>query len=261
MPDHTATEFEQKKVIITGGSSGVGADMAVAFANRGAEVWISGRREPALQQVAGQHASLHYVVADMSDEGGVKTLFDAATKKGQPADIVIANAGIADSAPLDKTSTQMWEDILAINLTGVFFCLREGLARMKAASVTSGRLIAIASMTGKRGYPYISAYAASKHGVLGLVKSVALETARQGITVNAICPGYLDTEMTRESIDMIRQKTGLGHAEAEEKLKVFSPQHRLFAAEEVTQAALYLASEGARGVNGQALSVCGGETW
>ena len=106
MPNYTATEFEQKKVIITGGSSGVGADMAVAFANRGAEVWISGRREPALQQVAGQHASLNYVVADMSDEGGVKTLFDVATKKGQPADIVIANAGIADSAPLDKTPTQ-----------------------------------------------------------------------------------------------------------------------------------------------------------
>lgn len=261
MPDNTVTDFEQKKVIITGGSSGVGADMAYGFASRGAEVWISGRREKFLQQVAGRHPSIHYVIADMADEGGVKTLFDTATKNGQPADIVIANAGIADSAPLDKTPTRMWNEILAINLTGVFFCLREGLARMKAASVTSGRLIAIASMTGKRGYPYISAYAASKHGVLGLVKSTALETARQNITVNAICPGYLDTEMTSHSIDMIQQKTGLSRAEAEEKLKVFSPQHRLFAAEEVTQAALYLASEGARGVNGQALSVCGGETW
>ncbi|MGB1934162.1 MAG: SDR family NAD(P)-dependent oxidoreductase [Candidatus Puniceispirillaceae bacterium] len=261
MSEQTATDFTQKKVIITGGSSGVGADMARAFAGRGAEVWISGRREEALQKISSQQAGIDYVLADMADEAGVKNLFDKACQNGQPADIVIANAGIADSAPLDKTPTRMWDDILAINLTGVFFCLREGLARMKAASLGSGRLIAIASMTGKRSYPYISAYAASKHGVLGLVKSAALETARSGITVNAICPGYLDTEMTHRSIEMIRQKTGLSAEEAEEKLKIFSPQHRLFAAEEVSAAALYLASDAARGVNGQALSVCGGETW
>ena len=261
MLDNSATDFAQKKVIITGGSSGVGADMAHSFASCGAEVWISGRREPALQAVASRHASIHYVVADMADELGVKTLFDAASENGLPADIVIANAGVADSAPLEKTSSQMWADILAINLTGVFFCLREGLARMKAASVPSGRLIAIASMTGKRSYPYISAYSASKHGVLGLVKSAALETARLGITVNAICPGYLDTEMTQRSVAMIQKKTGLSAEAAEEKLKIFTPQHRLFDAEEVSAAALYLASDSARGVNGQALSVCGGETW
>lgn len=261
MLDNSATDFAQKKVIITGGSSGVGADMAHSFASRGAEVWISGRREPALQAVASQHASIHYVVADMADELGVKTLFNATSENGLPADIVIANAGVADSAPLEKTSSQMWADILAINLTGVFFCLREGLARMKAASVPSGRLIAIASMTGKRSYPYISAYSASKHGVLGLVKSAALETARLGITVNAICPGYLDTEMTQRSVAMIQKKTGLSAEAAEEKLKIFTPQHRLFDAEEVSAAALYLASDSARGVNGQALSVCGGETW
>jgi len=261
MSEQTATDFTQKKVIITGGSSGVGADMARAFASCGAEVWISGRREEALQKIASLQAGIDYVLADMADEAGVKNLFDKACENGRPADIVIANAGIADSAPLDKTPTQMWDDILAINLTGVFFCLREGLARMKAASLGSGRLIAIASMTGKRSYPYISAYAASKHGVLGLVKSAALETARSEITVNAICPGYLDTEMTHRSIEMIQQKTGLSAKEAEEKLKVFSPQHRLFAAEEVSAAALYLASDAARGVNGQALSVCGGETW
>jgi NAD(P)-dependent dehydrogenase (short-subunit alcohol dehydrogenase family) len=261
MPDNSATDFTQKKVIITGGSSGVGANMAQSFASRGAEVWISGRREPALQAVASQHPTIHYVVADMADEQGVKRLFDAASENGLPAEIVIANAGFADSAPLEKTSLQMWTDILAINLTGVFFCLREGLGRMKAASLPSGRLIAIASMTGKRSYPYISAYAASKHGVLGLVKSAALETAKLGITVNAICPGYLDTEMTQRSIAMIQQKTGLSAEAAEEKLKVFTPQHRLFDAEEVTAAALYLASDNARGVNGQALSVCGGETW
>lgn len=261
MSDYSATSFQNRKVIITGGSSGVGADMALAFAKCGAEVWISGRRENALQKVAQQHPSIQYVMADMRDEQGVKTLFDTAQNKGRVADIVIANAGIADSAPLEKTTTQMWQDILAINLTGTFFCLREGLARMKAAKLSSGRLIAIASMTAKRSYPYISAYAASKHGVLGMVKSAALETAKLGITVNAICPGYLDTEMTERSIAMIRQKTGLSQEEAENKLKVFSPQNRLFHPEEVTGAALYLASDAARGINGQALSICGGETW
>ena len=219
MSDNSATDFAQKKVIITGGSSGVGADMAHSFASCGAEVWISGRREPTLQAVASLHPSIHYVVADMADELGVKILFDAASEKGLPAEIVIANAGIADSAPLEKTSSQMWADILAINLTGVFFCLREGLARMKAESLPSGRLMAIASMTGKRSYPYISAYAASKHGVLGLVKSVALETAKVGITVNAICPGYLDTEMTQRSVMMIQQKTGLSAEAAEEAVR------------------------------------------
>ena len=132
---------------------------------------------------------------------------------------------------------------------------------MKEASLPSGRLMAIASMTAKRSYPYISAYAASKHGVLGLVKSAALETAKLGITVNAICPGYLDTEMTQRSIAIIQQKTGLSAEAAEEKLKTFNPQHRLVDSEEITGVALYLASDNARGVNGQALSVCGGETW
>ena len=180
---------------------------------------------------------------------------------------MIANAGIAASAPLDKTDRSLWDQIIAVNLTGPFLTLREGLARMKAAHCRQGRLIAIASMTAKRAYPYISAYAASKHGVLGLVKSAALEVAALGtggseseqknITVNAICPGYLDTEMTQSSIANIAEKTGLSSEQAAEKLHSFSPQKRLFTADEVAQAALYLASPAASGINGQALSIDG----
>ena len=260
MSSYMATNFENRKVIITGGSSGVGANMALAFAQAGAEVWISARRQRALQEIAAQHEQIFTFTGDMSDEAEVARLFDAAQHDGRPADIVIANAGIADSAPLERTSTELWHHIMSINLTGTFFGLREGLQRMKASGVSSGRLLAIASMTAKRGYPYISAYAASKHGVLGLVKSAALETARLGITVNAICPGYLDTEMTSRSVSMIMEKAGISQDAAEEILKNFSPQHRLFTADEVTATALYLASDIAHGINGQAISICGGET-
>ncbi len=250
-----------RKAVITGGSSGVGADMACAFAQQGATVWVSGRRASALEKISGRHKNIQCFCGDMTKEEDVKQLFDVAQADGVPADIVIANAGMADSAPLERTSTQMWQDIIALNLTGTFFCLREGLARMKKAEIKTGRLIAIASMTAKRSYPYISAYAASKHGVLGLVKSAALEVAEKNITVNAICPGYLDTEMTRRSVENIMQKTGLSYEEAEDKLKIFSPQNRLFDPEEVTQTALFLVSFSARGINGQAISICGGETW
>ncbi len=254
-------EFRNKKIVITGGSSGVGAAMTHAFARAGATVFISGRRAAALSAVAGAASNIHTFTGDMTKEDDVKSLFAAAGADGRPADIVIANAGTADSAPLERTSTRMWQDIIALNLTGTFYCLREGLAEMKRAGVKSGRLIAVASMTAKRSYPYISAYAASKHGVLGLVRSAALETARLGITVNAICPGYLDTEMTRRSVQNIMDKTGLSRDEAEDRLKIFSPQGRLFTADEVVQTALFLASDAAGGINGQALSIDGGETW
>lgn len=255
-----ALEFHHRKVLITGGSSGVGADMALSFAEAGANVWISGRREAQLLDVARGHKNINVFVADMTIEANVIDMFDRAEEDGHPADIVIANAGMADSARLENTSCQMWDEIIALNLTGTFLCLREGLKRIKARQLPYGRLIAMASMVGKRGYPYLSAYAASKHGVIGLVKSTALETAKLGITVNAICPGYLDTQMTARSVSNIRKKTGLSHDQAEEKLKIFTPQHRLFSVEEISACALFLASDKARGINGQAISICGGET-
>ena len=253
--------FTGRRVLITGGGSGVGAAMAHSFAGAGAEVIIAGRRQAALAEVAAASALIRPVVCDVTDEAAVTALFDTAMDDGRVADIIIANAGMAASAPLDKTDLSLWSEIMAVNLTGPFLTFREGVRRLKAAGVNNARLIAIASMTAKRAYPYISAYAASKHGLLGLVKSAALEVAGRNITVNAICPGYLDTDMTRASLANIAAKTGLSADQAAEKLQAFSPQGRLFSAEEVAASALFLASDAAAGINGQALSVDGGETW
>jgi len=252
--------FSGRRVLITGGGSGVGAAMARAFAATGADVMITGRRQQPLDAVAAASDKISSYVCDVTDQGAVTALFDHIAATGGPADIVIANAGMAASAPLDKTDLSLWSDIMAVNLTGPFLTFREGLRWMKAENVTGGRLIAVASMTAKRAYPYISAYAASKHGVLGLVKSAALEVAEKNITVNAICPGYLDTEMTQSSVANIAAKTGLSEQQAAEKLHGFSPQRRLFTADEVAASALFLASPAAAGINGQALSIDGGET-
>lgn len=264
-PDFSGTDFSGRRVLITGGGSGVGAAMAHRFAAAGAEVVISGRRAAALAAVAAASDSITGHVCDVSDAAAVTGLFDFACADGRAPDIVIANAGIAASAPFDNTDLSLWDQIIAVNLTGPFLTLSEGLRRLKAHAGPGGggggRLIAIASMTAKRAYPYISAYAASKHGLLGMVRSAALEVADKGITVNAVCPGYLDTEMTAASVANIAEKTGLSEQQAAAKLHSFSPQKRLFSADEVAQTVLFLASDAAAGINGQALSIDGGETW
>lgn len=247
MPD----EFLGKRVLITGGGTGVGADMARAFAAAGAEVVIAGRRRAALEAVCATAQHIRAVQADVTDEASVKAMFADAG----PCDIVIANAGAADSAPFGKMTLEHWNQMLAVNLTGTFLTFREALARMPAPG---GRLIAIASVAGLRGYPYIAAYAAAKHGVVGLVRALGDEVAAKGITVNAICPGYLDTEMTDRSIANITAKTGKSAADARAVLEGVSPQKRLFDPAEVSTTALWLAGGAARGVNGQTIAISGG---
>ena len=249
-----------KKVVITGGSSGVGAQMAKDFAEAGHQVFICGRREKEIEQVAASHPFIVAHVADVSQEQQIGDFFDRVEQDGHPAQIVIANAGIAKSAPLHHTSLALFQQHIDINLTGVFITLREAVRRLKKGEIDWGRLIAISSMTAKKGYPYISAYSASKHGVLGLVRSAAQELAQTQITVNAVCPGYLDTEMTAESVAQIMSKTEMSAEQATDILKKFSPQNRLFSAHEVSALVRYLASESAAGITGQALSVDGGET-
>ena len=172
-----------------------------------------------------------------------------------PCDVVIANAGAADSAPFAKTTLQQWNAMLAVNLTGVFLTLREGLIQMPGW----GRLIAIASTAGLKGYPYVAAYTAAKHGVVGLTRALALEVAKKPITVNAICPGFLDTGMTERSIANITAKTGRSVQDARAALAANNPQHRLIAPGEVTTTALWLCAPGSEGVNGQAIAISGGE--
>jgi NAD(P)-dependent dehydrogenase (short-subunit alcohol dehydrogenase family) len=241
-----------KRVLVTGGGSGAGADLALGFAHAGAaEVVICGRRVQALQATAAQHPALRALPCDVTDEASVQALF---AQSGR-VDIVIANAGQADSAPFAKTTLEQWNTMLAVNLTGVFLTFREGLRQFDGW----GRLLAVASTAGQKGYAKVAPYAAAKHGVMGIVRSLALEVARGPVTVNAICPGFLDTEMTDNSIKVIAEKTGRSLTEARAALEALSPQNRLYRPDEVTAAALWLCSPGAEGVNGQGITISGGE--
>lgn len=239
-----------RRVLVTGGGTGLGRDLARGFAQAGAEVVVAGRRREPLEATAAATGA-RWVQGDVTDPGSVAAMFDAAG----PCDIVLANAGAAESAPLARVTLDDWNRMLAVNLSGVFLTFQEGLRRMGPW----GRLIAVASTAGLRGYAYVAPYAAAKHGVVGLVRSLAIEVARKGITANALCPGFLDTEMTARSVASIREKTGRGEAEAREALAALNPQKRLIAPAEVTAAALWLCGPGSDGVNGQAIAINGGE--
>ena len=240
-----------KRVLITGGGTGLGADMAACFATTGAQVVISGRRQDALEAVAAKTENTRAIQADVTSEKDVQALFAAAG----PVDIVIANAGASSSAPFGKTSLDEWNAMVAVNLTGVFLTLREGLNQMQGW----GRLISVASTAALKGYAYVAPYAAAKHGVVGLTRSLALEVAKKDVTVNALCPGFLDTEMTDRSIQNIIEKTGKTRDAAIAALASHNPQKRLVQPREVSTAALWLCAEGSEGINGQAISIAGGE--
>lgn len=242
--------LKDARILITGGGSGLGADLARSFAAQGGDVIVAGRRIAPLETLACTE-NIRAITADVTDEASVKDLFANA---GQ-VDIVIANAGAADSAPFGKVTLEHWNRMLAVNLTGVFLTLREGLNQMQGW----GRLISVASTAGLKGYGYVAPYAAAKHGVVGMTKSLALEVARKNITANALCPGFLDTEMTERSIANIVAKTGKSPDDALRALAASNPQKRLIQPAEVTAAALWLCGPGSDAINGQAIAIDGGE--
>jgi 3-hydroxybutyrate dehydrogenase len=255
-------KLENRIALITGGGRGIGRAIAIAFAQEGAQVVVAARTLEQVEEVAREvtdqfSSNALPVVCDVSDVQSVEKMFvKIAERFGRGPDILVNNAGIAESAPLTKTDNELWHRILAVNLSGTFYCTRAAVPQMIERGW--GRVINIASIAGKTGAPYIAAYSASKHGVLGLTRSVALEVAMKGITVNAICPGYVDTEMTTRGIENITKKTRLSADEAMDSLKQMSPQNRIIEPEEVAALALLLASEDGRGINGQAINVDGG---
>ena len=248
-----------RHALVTGGGSGVGKAIALALAEAGVEVTICGRRADALEAVAAESKRIHGIVADVTDERAVTALYEKAEAARGPFDIVIANAGAADSAPAHKVTLDDWRKTLDVNLTGAFLTVKPALAGMAARK--AGRIVFIASTAGLKGFAYVAPYVAAKHGVIGLMRALAVETAKTGVTVNAVCPGYVETEMLEQSVRKIVEKTGRSAEDARAIITATNPQGRLIQADEVADTVLWLCGENAGSVTGQAISVSGGETW
>jgi NAD(P)-dependent dehydrogenase (short-subunit alcohol dehydrogenase family) len=255
----TMTHLTGKHALVTGGGSGIGAAIAFALAQAGASVTICGRRLDELEFTAERHPGICAQAADVTDEASVGKLYQQAqTARGKFA-IVVANAGTAESAPAEKISRELWSRILDVNLTGAFLSVQPALAGMREQKW--GRIIFIASTAGLKGYPYVAPYVAAKHGVVGLSRALAVETAKAGITVNAICPGFTETSLLDRAVDRIAATTKVSEDEARKLLAARNPQDRFIQPQEVADAALWLCSDGSAGITGQAISVSGGETW
>ena len=238
-----------RNVIVTGGGSGIGLAIAKLFASDGDNVTIIGRNRDRLEQTG-----LPYLCADVTDEDG----FTTALQEAAQPDIFVANAGAAMTAPALKTSREMWDQMIAVNLTSVYLSAREAIPGMVEKGW--GRFIAIASTSSLKGYAYTGAYGAAKHGVLGWIKTLALELAKTGVTANAICPGFTDTPLIDASIDKIVAKTGRSTEDAKKAFTTDNPMGRLVSVDEVAATALWLSTDAARSVNGQAIAIDGGET-
>jgi NAD(P)-dependent dehydrogenase (short-subunit alcohol dehydrogenase family) len=253
-------ELAGRTALVTGGGRGIGRAVALRLAEAGAAVAVSARTLPELEAVAGlvrsRGAKALALHADVSRPEDVRRLFAEAGSALGPIDVLVNAAGVAPSALVARTSDALWRSAIETNLSGVFYCMREAMGPM--ADRGWGRIVTIASIAGKTGSPYIGAYAASKHGVLGLTKCAALEVAEKGVTVNAVCPGYVDTPMTDASVARIVEKTGLPADDVRKRLEGMSPQKRLFSAEEVAALVTFLCGDEARGITGQALSLDGG---
>ncbi|SDL04234.1 NAD(P)-dependent dehydrogenase, short-chain alcohol dehydrogenase family [Modicisalibacter muralis] len=251
-------DLSSKHALVTGGGSGIGATIARMLAEAGARVTICGRRAEPLEALAATHTNIHSRIADVTDEVAMQRLYDDAERDHGPVDIIVANAGLAHSAPFGRTSLESWTQTLDVNLTGAFLTVKPALSGMSERGW--GRVIFVASTAGLKGYAYVAPYVAAKHGVIGLCRALAIETAKTGVTVNAICPGFTETEMLDASLETIVDKTGKSAEQARAALVSTNPMGRFVQPEEVAQAVLWLCGTNSGAVTGQALSVSGGET-
>jgi len=249
--------LKDKHVVITGGGSGIGASIAEVLAKTGAKTTIMGRDNQRLQEKAEQLPQGFATAVDVTDQEKVNIAFQKAVQKHGVIDILINNAGNAISVLFEKMTAEQWNEMISLNLTGVFHCTQACLPAMKKQKW--GRVINIASTAGLIGYAYVTAYSAAKHGVIGLTRSLALETANIGITVNAICPGYTETELTERAIDNISLIRGQSKTEAREELLKNNPQKIFIQPHEIANTVLWLCQQESGSVTGQAISISGGE--
>ena len=248
--------------LVTGAGSGIGRAIAIALARAGASVGLAGRTRARLEETAALVAAAGgraaAIPADVTVEADAARAADETASRFGALTIVVNDAGRGASAPLAKTTLDSWNEMLAVNLTSVFLVTRAALPHLLRAG--RGRVVNVASVAGLRGYPYVAAYCAAKHGVVGLTRALAVELAPKNVTVNAVCPGYVDTPMTAETVRNVAAKTGKPEEAARAALEAMNPQRRLFTPEEVAEAVLFLCGAEAKGISGQALPVCGGET-
>jgi NAD(P)-dependent dehydrogenase (short-subunit alcohol dehydrogenase family) len=245
--------------LVTGAGRGIGAAIVRSLAGAGADITLLGRSGSDLESVAAELGAVRRScqVADITDAESVRAAAAAARAALGPITVLVNNAGQALSGPLGGTSDAQWHAMLSVNLTGTFLCMRECLPDMLKAGF--GRIVNVASTAGLVGYPYVSAYCASKHGVIGLTRAVALETARRNVTVNAVCPGYTDTDLVRSAVANITAKTGRTDQEALAELVSNNPQGRLVTPEEVADTVRWLCLRSSASVTGQSVAVAGGE--
>lgn len=250
-------QLSGQHALITGGGTGIGASIARVLAAEGVRLTLVGRRLEPLQATASTLPAATVAMADVTDLEAVGTAVAAARRAFGPVSILVNNAGAAESAPFPSTSTELWRRMMAVNLDAVFHMTREVMPDLTRAG--SGRIVNIASTAGLKGYAYTSAYVAAKHGLIGLTRALASEFARTAITVNAVCPGFTDTDLVAASVETIVGKTGRSAEEARQQLARFNPQGRLIAPDEVARAVLWLCAPESGSVTGQAIVVAGGE--
>jgi NAD(P)-dependent dehydrogenase (short-subunit alcohol dehydrogenase family) len=253
------TSLAGKHALVTGGGTGIGAAIALTLAKAEAAVTICGRRREPLESTAAQNNNIHPETADVTDEQSVAALYRTAQEARGSFAIVVANAGGTQSAPIEKVSAALWRDTLNVNLTGAFLSVQPAIRQMREHKW--GRIVFIASTAGLKPYSYVAPYVAAKHGVVGLARALALETAKQGITVNAVCPGYTETPMFERAVHRIMTTTKRSEAEARAEIAASNPQGRIIVPQEVADAVLWLCAENSAGVTGQAIAISGGETW